>query len=84
MNPGSQGANATITFMKEDGSTVTTTAYVQATSRYTIDASDYVPDESFSTTVTSNVPVIIERAMYWDVGDSHWLGGHNSIGSQTY
>jgi len=33
-----------------------------------------------STTVTSNVPVISERAMYWPGTAASWVEGHNSFG----
>ena len=34
-----------------------------------------------STTVTADVPVIVERAMYWPGGGGEWYEAHNSFGA---
>ena len=81
-NPNNTAADVTVTFMKSDGSTVEVNIEVSATSRYTINVNDYVPNESVSTEVesTNNVGVIVERAMYRTSGGIEWVAGHCSVG----
>ena len=79
-NPNSSTANVTVTFMTGDGTTVERKINVPETSRYTIHVNDYVPNESVSTKVESDIGIIAERAMYWDVDGHHWMGGHCSKG----
>lgn len=38
-------------------------------------------DEAVATTVTSDVPVVVERAMYWAGAPSQWFEAHNSFGA---
>jgi len=64
--------------MKEDGTTVVETIEVGASSRYTIDVNNILPNEvGVSTKVESadDLGVVVERAMYWGTG-----GGHCSLG----
>lgn len=78
-NPQSTDASVTFTFMKSDGTTVTHTTTVSATSRYSLNVNSFVPDEpGVSTKVecTNSKKIIAERAMYWAAG-----GGHCSIGA---
>ncbi len=77
MNPNPQAANATVTFMKEDGSTVVRQYSLAATSRLNIFANQVVPGAAFATKVESDAPIVAERAMYFDGGK----GGHGSPGS---
>ena len=69
-NPTATPARVTLTFLKEDGVRVFHTDTVAPMSRKTIQA-DGVPGleaAAFSTTVvsTSRVPLVVERAMFWD------------------
>ncbi len=76
-NPNGSAANVTLTFMTPDGPVAGPTVSVGANSRRTFFVADTVPDEwSVSTKVTSNRPVIAERAMYG--GGRAW--GHDSAG----
>lgn len=78
MNPNAQPAKATVTLMKEDGNAVDRTYDLPPTSRLSVYANEIVPGVSFSTRVTADQPVVVERAEYFGQG-----GGHGSMGS-TY
>lgn len=78
MNPNPAPANATVTFMKEDGSQVERKYTLAPTSRLSIYANEIVPNASFATRVTADQPVVVERAGYFGQG-----GGHGGMGS-TY
>lgn len=77
MNPGSTAATVNISYLKTDGTTVSGTYTVPATSRYTIHVDDIEGLESteVSASITSDMPIAVERAMYF--GDA---GGHVSKG----
>ena len=77
-NPGAEKTTATVTFMKEDGTTVPVSVDLKPHSRTSIDASRYVPATSFSTKVNALTPVMCERAMYWN----NRSGGTESIGAR--
>lgn len=88
-NPNASDAAVAATYLLTDGTTLTKTYNVPANARYTI----YVDDEQFpgvgkalanaavSTRLTStnNVPIIVERTMWWP--DGGWYEAHNSPGS---
>jgi hypothetical protein len=90
-NPGTSAANVTATYLLTDGATYTKTYEVLPQSRSTI----YVDNEeipagsgirplqntTLSTTVSSNVPVIAERSMWWP--DGQWYEAHNTAGAQS-
>lgn len=76
-NPQQGDANLELSYMLPDGRTVTTRHLVPSMSRYTVVAgasAEVGPDEEFSTLISSDVPVVVERAMYFETG------GHCSIG----
>jgi hypothetical protein len=74
MNPNGVSTTATVTFMKEDGSTVARTYTLAPTSRLNIWADQIVPNCAFSTRVESTLPIVAERAMYFG-GGGHGSGG---------
>lgn len=76
MNPNSQSATAQVTFMTEDGRTVTRSIQMPPTSRTTIDVGTIVPNAALSTRVQSSLPVVVERAMYFQNG----AGGTDAMG----
>lgn len=79
-NPQQADANLDVTYMMSDGRTITTQHQLSALSRYTISAGqpdEVGPGEEFSTLITSDTPVVVERAMYFETG------GHCSIGVTT-
>ncbi len=85
-NPNAQDAAITATYLLEGGAPVTRTYTVGANSRFNIWV-DYeggpLGDAAVSTKidVTNDVPVIVERAMWWPTGPATWGEAHNSAGS---
>jgi IPT/TIG domain/Family of unknown function (DUF5719) len=77
-NPGDQTAKVTLTYMTAEGPQAQPQFEMPARSRKTIRVNDALPSKDLSTWVHGSVPVIAERAMYWDRG----LGEacHDSIG----
>jgi hypothetical protein len=78
-NPNNAVANCTATFMKADGSTVSTGFTVNPISRVAIDAAVHLgPGIDFSTKVesTNEVGIVVERLMFWNGRDT----GHSSGG----
>lgn len=85
MNPGSETADVIVTFMTPAGENISENISIAPHSRHTVYVNDYVADDSVSTKILSlnNVPVIAERAMYWDSSSGrNWAGGHVSVGTQ--
>lgn len=81
-NRGTADAPVTVTFLKEDGTTVETSLTVAAGARATLNAGD-VPGigrgwqgSSFSIVVTSveGVPLVVERTLTWDGGHGAHTG----------
>ena len=85
-NPGDQPAAVEVKFVEENGPIPGGwfNHTIPARSRYTVKVNDVVGNNrpAVSTIVRSlnNVPIMCERAMYWDAGGVHWTGGHNSVG----
>jgi hypothetical protein len=84
-NPSDQKAAIKATFMLTDGSTIEKTYDVDPNSRFTIDvnnADDRLHSAAISARVqsTNNVPVIVERSMYWPNDGGGWYEGHNAMG----
>ncbi|MFH1150757.1 MAG: IPT/TIG domain-containing protein [Actinomycetota bacterium] len=77
-NPNTSEAEVTITYMTEDGPEQMESFTMPATSRKTIKVNDQMPAVDLSTQVHGDLPIIAERAMYWDSG----LGEacHDSVG----
>ena len=79
-NPGAAASTATVQWLLESGTTVTTTHDLTPTSRDTVFAGD-VPglvDQSFGIVVNFTQPGVAERAMYF--GTPIFNGGHESAG----
>ena len=89
-------ATVQATYLLDNGTTLTKTYAVAPSSRRTI----YVDDEGFPTQAgprllanaavstilasTNNVPIVVERAMWWPGGaQGPWYEGHNSPGATT-
>jgi hypothetical protein len=81
-NPGTKTATAQLTYMTPDGPEDGPEVVLAPNTRQTVDVGLTVPDEwSVSTTVTSDAPVIAERAMYWHGADGTYRqAAHNSLG----
>ena len=85
-NPQSSAANVTVTFLRETGDPVVKTYTVDPTSRFNIDVGGMVPElqnASFGARVevTNNVPIAVERSMYWNAEGRFWAGGSNALAS---
>jgi Tol biopolymer transport system component len=87
-NPQSVAANVRATFLKPDGSSIVRTYTVAPRSRFniwvdTVDAA--LADTAVSTTieVLNNMPIIVERALWWPGGADTWAEAHNSAGATT-
>jgi xylan 1,4-beta-xylosidase len=75
-NPGDQAAAVKVTFMQPGGVNTERTYSVLPRSRFTIHVDAILPDAEVSTRVESSVPVVVERAMYFNGR----LAGHDTIG----
>ncbi len=76
-NPNNQTISVDVTFFKQDGTTTEITETVLALARLTVPIHLHVPDTfSVSTQVDATLPIIVERAMYFNGQQS----AHNSIG----
>ncbi|MEO5822860.1 MAG: hypothetical protein ABIT71_20325 [Vicinamibacteraceae bacterium] len=84
-NPSSTDANLRVDYAREDGVVITRYHLVGAHSRFSVyvDSIPGLTDTSVATTVTStnNVPIVVERAMYWPGGFFDYYEGHTSAGT---
>jgi hypothetical protein len=84
-NPGAVEANVDVRFLLESGESVDVKRVVPAFGRVTIPV-DMEPDPrvqaaSLSTVVTSDVPIVAERSMYWPTGEAApWGEAHHAVG----
>ena len=79
----SMSANVTLNFMDTDGNVTPYQIVVGPRSRYTVNVNNVLgPWNQVSTMVQSNIPVVVERAMYWPsgAGAGNWVSGHNTVG----
>ncbi len=90
LNPWGSDAHLTFNFQtQEDGLVVPTGTYsVPANSRATFKANDLLEGKSYQTSLklTSDVPVVAERPMYFEyqgTGSWGWTGGHDMMGTPT-
>jgi hypothetical protein len=82
MNPGSETANVAIEFMNERAEKVVVPWTVNPGSRSTVLVNRYMSGCGVSAKVSSDVPIIGERAMYFNF-QGKWKGGTDSIGVQA-
>ena len=75
--PGDGDARVTVTYRKSSGETVEKTYIVRGNSRHTVNLQTAVGIADVSTQVSSDVPVVCERAMYWN----NRAAGHCTVGS---
>jgi hypothetical protein len=92
-NPTSTDAHVTATYLLPGGETVTKQYVVPAQSRFNIwvdeeelpaaSGNKALADTAVSTTImsTNDVPLIVERSMWWPGNATTWLEGHNSPGA---
>jgi len=76
VNPGQSAANVTLTFTKNGGGIETRSYTLQPTSRFTLNVNELLPDTEVSTKVVSDIPIAVERSMYFANG----LGGTCTFG----
>ena len=80
-NPGDAPASLDLVFYLEDFSQERVSVSVPKRGRATWNVADFVgPGRDVSTKVTSDVPVIAERPMYFDYRGG-WTGGHTCLGA---
>jgi hypothetical protein len=83
-NPNQVGGSATFTFFLESGGTVQREVPFGPQQRVTLDAST-VPEldmQNFGVKISSSVPIVAERAMYFDYAAPRgFIGGTASIGA---
>jgi hypothetical protein len=85
-NPTSEAAQVTMTYMLPDGRTVDKSHTVEANVRYTIGVNgedERLANAAMSTRVTSTVPIVAERAMWWPNNGQGWYEGHDSFGATS-
>ena len=76
VNPTDDIAYATLEYMRTDGSTKTYQASIPAHARFTVHSNEVDPNRDASVQVTSDFPLVVERAMYW----SDKEGGTDALG----
>lgn len=81
-NPNYEPAGINIRLLRDDGHVADVPVHMEEASRFTLDAGSVAGFEScsFSAEVTSSLPVVSERSMYFE-----YIGitdGHNTIGSR--
>lgn len=82
-NPGTTVANVTLTYLREGGGTVTKVKTLQPGSRLTVNVAledATLAATAVATRVTSDVPIVAERAQYWPFTPPEWQEAHNSFG----
>jgi hypothetical protein len=77
-NPNAVANQVTVTYMTAGGAVVTSPFTMDPGTRKTIRVNDVLPGDDFSTKVHGTLPIIAERAMYWDNGTGEAC--HDSIG----
>ncbi len=82
-NPTDQPATVEATYLLDSGAPIVKTYTVDPNSRFNI----YVNGEharlanaTVASRYKSNVPIIVERTMWWPGSPSSWTEGHNSFG----
>jgi len=82
-NPNPVPADVTYKYFLPSGVVITRAATIAANSRHTVNIEAEHPlleNTAVSTQVTSTLPVVSERAMYWAGPASTWYEAHNSFG----
>ena len=82
-NPNSSPANVNLSYLLPSGTTITKSIVVPANSRVTINVETedaQLANADVSTTVTSDIGIVVERAMYWPNISEGWREAHNSFG----
>jgi hypothetical protein len=80
MNPNRETAEVEVIFQGEEGSNSTFHYSIGPNSRFTVPVRETLGSGSFSIEINSSLPVLSERAMYFDYENR--TGGHDSIGAE--
>jgi type 1 glutamine amidotransferase len=83
-NPGATTANAEVLFLLPGGGSLGQVHEVPAGRRLTIDVAGVSPalaQTTMSVRIQSNVPIVVERAMWWP--PSGWYEGHATVATTT-
>ncbi len=82
LNPQNQAAELSVKLIDESGTMQEKQLSVAALSRYSLDVSSLVTSGALAVEVTADnqVPVVVERSMYWNSGNERWIGGHCGSG----
>jgi hypothetical protein len=86
INPNPDTATVTYKYFLPSGVVITRSVDVPANRRHTVNVEFEHPllaDTAVSTQVTSSLPIVSERAMYWAGPASSWYEAHNSFGLTT-
>ena len=82
-NPNNARARVKLTYLLSDGATYVQDLTMEPNSRHTINVETVAPvlaNAAVSTTVTSDIGIVAERAMYWPNVAEGWREAHNSFG----
>lgn len=83
-NPNEAETRVDVTYMTPNGEIAGPQFTMPAESRQTVNVADTVSNEySVSTKVEADAPIVAERAMYWNAGDTYRQCSHGSIGLST-
>jgi hypothetical protein len=79
-NANTTDATVTVTYLLDDASTVVQVYPVKAQSRQTVLVNTVpgVQGRAFSARIVSDLPITVERSMYFSTGGRFWNGGHES------
>jgi WD40-like Beta Propeller Repeat len=82
-NPSAQPASVQVEYLRDSDGAVSRRYTVPANSRFSVyvDGEPGMDATAFGTRVTSSVPIVAERAMYWAGGFFDYYEGHVSAGA---
>jgi autotransporter-associated beta strand protein len=86
-NPTTTAARVRVSYLRENGAPIVKEYDVPATSRFNIDVKTDVPElenSSFGADieVLNDVPIAVERSLYWDAVGAFWSGGTNALATR--
>lgn len=84
-NPNASPTQVTVRYLMPGREPTSKVLELGANSRYTIDIGNPVDAPGVANTdvsveVKANLPIVVERAMYWPKNGARWTDGHNSAG----
>ena len=84
-NPGNTDAHILAEYAKDNGVVVRRSYTVGAHSRFSVfvDSIPGLEQTAVATTMTSDVPIVVERAMYWPGTFFNYYEGHTAVGTTS-